>query len=523
MFGSSTAGGKVDMSKFRISEDTTAKVTFNYESAGYKNALGLYKIAADGTISGTQILFANASLQGSGGDLVGGVSSIDVDMKAGERIGFFVVPDGFSQRGMAALLSDKSASFKFVDASGKPGNINAGGELKLVQVAANGAETVVKSAYGSTVFHSVDSGTKGLNGDGLKHVAGTVDNVNGTVKVGFEDLLGGGDKDFDDSVFTVSIGTTNSSLLAKEATKPVRASDNDVMLGGTGSDKMFGMADNDTMAGNAGDDRMWGNAGNDKMSGNDGNDVISGGKGNDALWGGAGDDRLSGNTGDDKLAGNEGNDIMSGDAGNDLLAGGRGNDTISGGSGDDTFMGGAGNDAMSGGSGFDTIDYRMPGMTQGVSVDLSKHVASGKGIGQDTLSSFEQVFGSNSNDTITGDKGRNTIDGAAGNDVIRGGAGADFMTGGRGNDTFVWSTKDVGASQGVDHIRDFAAGDRLNLHELLKGQKFSSLADVVKVSDGTDGSKVSVKVGANLVDVVVLDGVHNMSTIELQKAGMILV
>ena len=218
MFGASTVGGKVDMSKFKISEDATAKVTFDYESAGYKNALGVYKIGPDGAIAGVQILFANASLKGSGGDLVAGKSSVDVPVKAGEQLGFFVVPDGFSQRGMATLLSDKSATYKFVGADGKAGNINAGSELKLVQVSAAGVETVVKSAYGTTVFHSVDTGALGLNGDGMKHVTGTVNNIDGTVKVGFEDLKWGGDKDFDDSVFTVSLGATNTALLAKEAT-----------------------------------------------------------------------------------------------------------------------------------------------------------------------------------------------------------------------------------------------------------------------------------------------------------------
>ena len=256
MFGASTVGGKVDMSKFRISEDATAKVTFDYESAGYKNALGVYKIGPDGAISGVQILFANASLKGSGGDLVSGVSSVDVPVKAGEQLGFFVVPDGFSQRGMATLLSDKSATYKFVGADGKAGNINAGSELKLVQVGAAGVETVVKSAYGTTVFHSVDTGALGLNGDGMKHVTGTVNNIDGTVKVGFEDLKWGGDKDFDDSVFTVSLGATNTALLAKEATKAARAPDKDDMSGGNGDDKMFGMSDDDRMSGGAGNDAM---------------------------------------------------------------------------------------------------------------------------------------------------------------------------------------------------------------------------------------------------------------------------
>ena len=131
---------------------------------------------------------------------------------------------------------------------------------------------MVKSAYGSAVFHSVDDGTMGLNGDKLKHVTATVDNLDGTVKIGFEDLKGGGDKDFDDSVFTVTLGATNTALLAKETTMAVRAPDKDVMTGGDGDDKMFGMADDDTMDGGDGKDQMWGNSGNDVMNGGAGDD-----------------------------------------------------------------------------------------------------------------------------------------------------------------------------------------------------------------------------------------------------------
>ncbi len=481
MFGSSTIGGKVDMSKFKVTEATTAKVTFNYESAGYKNALGVYKIAADGSINGVQILFANASLKGSGGDLISGVSSVDVGVEAGERLGFFVVPNGFSQYGMSQLLSDKSASFKFVGADGKTGNVNGGSELKLVHVGANGAESVVKSAYGTSIFHSVDNGSSGLNGDGINHVTGTVDNLNGTVKIGFEDLKGGGDKDYDDSIFTVTLGTTNTALLAKEATKVSAKSDKDVMTGGTGDDKMFGMSDDDKMYGGAGDDKMWGNSGNDKMDGGDGNDLISGGKGNEVISDGAGDDTVLGN------------------------------------SGDDVFIAGEGNDSYDGGSGFDTIDYS--GAKNGMSINLNAHVASG--FGSDTTKGIEKVIGSNFNDTIDGSKEANILIGGLGNDTLRGRGGADTLTGGKGNDVFVWAKKDV--LSGVDHITDFAKGDRLNLHDLLKGQKYSNIADVVKVTDTSAGSKVAVKVGASFVDVVVLDNVHGSSAIELQKAGMILV
>ena len=47
-------------------------VTFEGETAGYQNAIGMYKIAADGTISDVKILFANGSVTGSGGDLKAG-------------------------------------------------------------------------------------------------------------------------------------------------------------------------------------------------------------------------------------------------------------------------------------------------------------------------------------------------------------------------------------------------------------------------------------------------------------------
>ena len=482
MFGSSTVGGKVDMTKFKVTEDTTAHVTFSYESAGYKNALGMYKIAADGSISGVQILFANASMKGSGGDLVAGVSSVDVGVKGGEKLGFFVVPDGFSQRGMADLLSDKSASFKFVGADGKPGNVNGGSELKLVQTNAKGVDTVVKSAYGTSIFHSADNGSAGLNGDGLAHAHGTVDNVNGTVKIGFEDLKWGGDKDYDDSVFTVSLGVTNTSLLAKEQTKPVRSSDADTMTGGTGNDKMFGMADNDKMTGNSGDDQMWGNSGDDLMDGGDGNDQISGGKGNDTIIDGTGNDKVLGNSGNDK------------------------------------FVAGEGNDSYDGGAGFDTLDYSAS--TRSMSVNLNAHVATG--MGSDTIKGVEAVIGSKFADTLTGDKNGNVLMGGDGNDNIRGGRGSDKMSGGNGADTYGWSKKDAGAGV-IDHVTDFGKGDRLNLHDLVKGEKFSNVSDVVKVTDGAHGSTVSVKFGGSFHDIVVLDGVHGHNAAELYKAGMILV
>ncbi len=171
LFGAANAGGTVDMNKFTIAEDITARITFQGESAGYKNTLGMYKIGKDGTIYDVEILFANASLKGSAGNLIAGKSAVDIDLAAGERIGFFVVPDAYSQSKMSKLLDDANGSFKLVGADGKPANVDATGEMKLVHTADNGVETLIKSAYGNSLFASNDA----KNGDGLEHTVAAVD------------------------------------------------------------------------------------------------------------------------------------------------------------------------------------------------------------------------------------------------------------------------------------------------------------------------------------------------------------
>jgi serralysin len=484
MHGSNGSGGKVDMTKFTIAEAVKGVVTFDYESAGYKNALGMYKIGADGTIYDVKVLFSNASLKGSGGDLVGGKSSVGVDLKAGDRVGFFVVPNGFAQNGMDKLLADTKGSFKFVDAKGAAGNVNSTGELKLVHVSDAGKATDIKSQYGTSVFHSARGAEGGLNGDKYKHVIGDADTSKGTVKIGFEDLWKGGDKDFDDSVFTFSIGSTNAALLSKESKPSTKSSDHDTMSGGDGNDQMMGMAGNDTMDGGAGNDAMWGNSGNDVLNG------------------GAGDDTVSGGSGDDVLRGGDGNDALRGDTGNDR------------------FVADAGNDRIVGGAGFDTIDFSEA--KAGVSVDLNAHTASG--LGDDTIWGVERVLGSAFADKLSGDKAANVLAGGAGDDVLRGRGGADKLSGGEGDDTFVWFAKDVvdakGRSMGVDVVTDFEQGDRIDLRNIFGGKIED---DSVVIKDDGRSSHVYAKIGGAHVEVAVLEGYSGHSAAEMMKDGMLLV
>lgn len=526
IFGASSVGGDVNMNRFVIGEDYTGRITFDGESAGYRNVLGMYKIADDGSIYDVDVLFGNASLRGSGGSLVSGKSSVEVDLHAGDNIGFFVVPNGFSRSGgQHSVLARDEGTYELRDAHGNPGNVNSGHEVQLVHVADSGKETVIHSQYhGSSVFHSLSGAQGGLNGDHFDHVHSQVDTKAGSVTIGFEDLWNGGDKDFNDAVFTFDVGVTNAALLPRTSSGAVANSDNDLIQGGQGNDELFGMRGDDTVFGGVGDDQLWGNSGNDDLSGGAGNDVAKGGSGDDRIDGGAGNDELAGNSGNDVVKGGAGDDVLAGNSGNDVLADGAGNDRVSGGSGDDLIVAGAGDDSYNGGSGHDTLSFAAA--QNSVNVNLHDHVASG--LGTDTIASIENVVGSGFDDSFMGDKRDNSFDGGDGDDLFRGLGGADVFTGGDGADKYLWFAKDVvdqksGAHLGVDTITDFSRGDVLDLSHLLDGAKFESVGDVVRTADGHDGTTVSVQIGNDLVDVVLLQGVHGMDAADLVHADAVIV
>ncbi|MFN6476847.1 calcium-binding protein [Nostoc sp. DedQUE07] len=233
----------------------------------------------------------------------------------------------------------------------------------------------------------------------------------------------------------------------------------------------------------------------DTINGSSGNDTIvgwaNGGNANTA----SGNDILNGLAGNDSLAGGTANDSLSGGDGNDTLDGGTGNDTLKGGAGSDTFKGSRGNDNIDGGDGIDTADYSQLGQTitlsgvgtiqkggglekdllfkvervianpnvanntidaseslAGVSIAVNlqtQSLAANNVPGLGTLSftavNFDNVIGTNANDTITGDNQNNQLSGNNGNDTLDGGTGNDTLKGDAGSDTFK-------ASQGNDNI-----------------------------------------------------------------------
>lgn len=457
-----------DLGNVKIGLTTTGTVTFMGETAGFRNALGCYKIDASGNIYGVKILFANASQTGSGGSLVPGQSSVDLDLVAGDKLAFFVVSNGFDQSGNAALLSDKSGSFKFVGTGGAIGNIGSGTELKLVHVSATGQQTVIKSQYGTSIFHSLPGAQGTLNGDRFVHVTGVTQVADGSVKLGFEDLWGGGDKDFDDCVFKLQVGAANAALLSTTTT-----------LSGSGD--------------GAGIDQLFGGLGDDTLMGGAGNDVLEGGLGADALIGGAGSDaadysraasavvvdlasrgvagEAAGDTYDgiERVEGSRFADIIRGDAGINSLGGRLGDDLLEGRGGNDVLRGGDGADTLDGGAGRDTASYFEA--ADGVVVDLSQGIGTGGIAAGDRLVSIEVVQGSNIgadvligssvDDELQGFGGNDTLEGGDGNDTLGGGSGADSINGGSGNDAIVGGagSDSIDGGDGDDDIQLAGDGD----------------------------------------------------------------
>lgn len=129
--------------------------------------------------------------------------------------------------------------------------------------------------------------------------------------------------------------------------------------------------------------------------------------------------------------GRAGNDSLSGFGGNDSLYGEGDNDTIDGGDGNDWIEGGTGNDSLIGGAGTDWASYQNAGSA--VTVSLASNTATG-GANTDTLSGFENIYGSGYNDVLTGDAGNNSLDGAGGDDILEGGLGDDTLNGNSGSD-----------------------------------------------------------------------------------------
>jgi Ca2+-binding RTX toxin-like protein len=162
--------------------------------------------------------------------------------------------------------------------------------------------------------------------------------------------------------------------------------------------------------------------------------------------GGAGDDLLLGNAVANMLIGNDGFDVIEGRDANDFIEGGLGNDTLDG---DD---------------GGDTLSYKNS--PSGMLVDAQLGFTDG-GDGQDSISSFEIIIGSDFDDEIVGGQtafdANNRYKGRGGDDTMRGTNSSDTLAGGGGND-FIRAgggDDDAKGGGGNDQLQGQAGDDNL--------------------------------------------------------------
>ena len=150
--------------------------------AGFDNVVGVYEIDGGGNIVDTRLLFENANADKSA---ISGIT----DVEAGNRLGFFIVQDAAD---WAATLADSDV-LSFINESGAAANVSDG---SAISIAVNNA------AVDEIVFHSF---SKDINSDSVQHALSGVDVGGEAITVGFEDLTGGGDRDYEDVAFRVEI------------------------------------------------------------------------------------------------------------------------------------------------------------------------------------------------------------------------------------------------------------------------------------------------------------------------------
>lgn len=438
-------------------------LTFEGEEAGFQNSIGLYTVdPVTGEILDVEIAFENASQQGSGGDLIPGVSSYSYTAQPGTQVVSFLVQQGNTQNDFGAL---GPGTYKFVNAAGDPATINDPTPL-LVHVAPDGTETTLTG----NIFHSTNPTV--LNPEGFVRVQGA---AIGEGTFGFEDLDGLGDQDYDDPLLSIDLGTSGTSFtipgLDLEGDLPVDTTGNsdDVLNGGNGDDTLIGGNGDDTLDGGDGDDTIDAGDGDDVVDGGDGADTVDGGDGDDIIdtsaplssnplpdigypglypadsdpdndkdvvFGGAGNDTIT--TGDDA-------DFIDGGDGDDTINAGIDDDTVIGGAGDDFIIGGEGNDDIQAGDGDDTV-YGGGGPTVPDAVNIADDGSDGLPFGADQVpnngidvidggAGNDTIFGEDDNDLLIGGTGDDFLDGGKDNDVLEGGDGNDTLVGGQGQDT----------------------------------------------------------------------------------------
>ena len=168
-----------------LTGDGSVRFTLDFKSAvsAHSNALGVYKVAADGTIFDVNIIFNNTL------NVTGAARTVDLGTPGNnEKLGFFLVQDGFD------LYGNLPANLSFLaPGTNAPADLDSGVPPVL-------HSTTLGNLTAGPIFHSFATFNPGDANQVLSGVApGGLE-----LQIGFEDLPSAtGDNDFQDVVIGV--------------------------------------------------------------------------------------------------------------------------------------------------------------------------------------------------------------------------------------------------------------------------------------------------------------------------------
>lgn len=222
----------VDAANMTLAAPTEVSVTFQKEAAGNRNMVGTYQYDDNGNIIAGSVKFvwldASAGTEGKLGsgmvkDFLGYAQSNTVSlgtMPAGTHVGFFTISNGASDGANRTLLGTAAAG----TASQTAAMAAIASQLSIkVDANGNGHVFVGSSQMNGDVFFTHN---KSLNTDfngtsDIDHMtSGTNANLSGQLLIGVEDLNGGGDRDYNDVVFSVNLGTYNVNKTTQSFVQP---------------------------------------------------------------------------------------------------------------------------------------------------------------------------------------------------------------------------------------------------------------------------------------------------------------
>lgn len=232
-----------------VEYETTATISFVSTEAGFRNTLGFYNIAADGTMRHAEIAFTDVK-KFSPGD----TAAINLPGAPDTDFGFFMIANGANKNNDFSKFDLEHGELNFFYHYGRV-------DQRLARVTDNakdidlvfddGVKETIIVGSNNHIYHTTyrDGGTN-LNPDNAVHVVSGLVQEDGqtALRIGFEDLPNLGDADYNDVVFDIFIsGRTVTELVIN---------DNDILYGGAGNDTLIGGVGADILYGGDGVDRF---------------------------------------------------------------------------------------------------------------------------------------------------------------------------------------------------------------------------------------------------------------------------